>query len=280
MKIAILAPIHGVTFDKVRFQLDNYVTYLGREASIRFYFHVSKESTPEFRYELNLLKQLPRYDIQIVEKSRQTSTKTVSNALIELSRLVYKDSWCPDFILWHTDSDLLIRTGLSEEIKKYDFGIGIGNFDYNTLDWSHAEKMRQDPRLNLFVADCLGGEMSNLRIGRTEGCFMKAPIWNQIAIQLQKYFDNDYFDVTSNHWCAEEILLPSLLNFTINESTSFRRQLIYTKPTVPDINRSPGGDKITIQDILKLRRDNLYFGAKWFSTSSDDDARIFLVKNK
>jgi hypothetical protein len=279
MKIAILTPIHGVSFEKSRLQLDNYVTYLGCDASIRFYYHVSKESSLELRNDLNLLKEFSSYDIRIAENSRQTSTKTCLNALLELSILVSNDSWCPDYILWHSDSDLLIRTGLSEEIKKYDFGVGIHDFSYNTVDWPHAELMRQDPRFNLFIEGCLGGKISNLRIGRTEGCFMNADIWNQIATQLQTYFDNDYFDLVSNHWCAEEILLPSLLNLVKKENTSCRRQLIYTKPAVPDINRSPEDSKITIQDILKLRLDNCYYGAKWFSASPADDARVFLTKN-
>lgn len=273
MKIAILTPIGGATFEKFRLQLDNYVTYMGREASIRFYYHVSKENTDEFRNELKLLKNSSRYDMQIAEKSRQTSNKTCLNALIELSKLVRQDSWHPDFILWHSDSDLLIKTGLSEEIKKYDFGIDINHIDYNTVKWCHAEKMRQDPRLNLFVTKCLDGKISNLCLGRTEGCFMNANIWNQIATQLEIYFDDNYFDSTSNHWCAEEVILPSLLN-SIKERASHRKQLIYIKPSK---SRDPSSEeKITIKDVLKLRQDHYYYGAKRFSASCDDEARIFL----
>ena len=228
MKIAILAPVHGANFEKARLQLDNYKLYLEHEASVRFYYHISRESGPDLRNDLNLLRASSSYDIQIAEKSQQTSIKTCLNALLELASLARKDSWYPDFILWHSDSDLLFRTGLSEEIKKYDFGIGIQGLEYKTSRWDHAEKMRQDPRLNLFVTDCLGGEVANLRIGRTEGCFIQADIWSQIIIQLKTYFGNAYFDLTSNHWCAEEVLLPSLLKFSKRPNTSCTQQKIHS----------------------------------------------------
>jgi hypothetical protein len=278
VKLAILAPVHGSNADRVRAQLENYALFLGNGVDCRFYLHVSRESTDGLRDELSSFSASFPFDIYIAHNSRQTSIMTCLNALVELAQVLGQDMWDPDYVLWHSESDLLVRDGVCSEICKYDFGIGIHHINYFDDKWSHAPKMRLDYRLGNLLDDTFEGSVSNLRIGRVEGCFMNSYTWSFVTSKIFKYFDNSFFDDLSNHWCAEEILLPSLARIANTQSLRYRDQLIYTKDTLPNANRDPGLDCISISDILKIRKEGIYFGAKWFSPDLSNETRLFLKR--
>ena len=105
---------------------------------------------------------------------------------------------------------------------------------------------------------------------------MNLSTWSFVAGKICEYFDNAYFDDTSTHWCAEEVLLPTLVRIANRTPVPFRNQLIYTKPAVPDADRSPGSSCINIDDIIRLRMEGIYYGAKWFSPDLTNEARQFL----
>ena len=278
MKLAILAPVHGSSTDKAFAQLANYSHYLNNQADCRFYFHISKQSTAGFRDQFHELAASGLYPISIAPSSRTTSTMTTLNALIELAQTLEQDEWLPDYVLWHSESDLLIKEGICSEISKYQYGAGTHHFSYADIEWSHAPLMRLDDRLNRLLENVFEGNSSNLRIGRIEGCFMDSKTWAFTTNKLSQFFDNDFFDNASNHWCAEEILIPSLARMANLPNLRCRSQLIYTKPTIPsaDSDRNPGQDCITSADIINLRNENVFYGAKWFSPDLQNEARLFL----
>ena len=280
MKLAILAPLHGSSTDKAFAQIANYSHYLNNQADYRFYFHISKQSSAGFGDQLHELAASGLYPISIAPCSRTTSVVTTLSALIELAQTLEKDGWLPDYVLWHSESDLLIKEGICSEISKYQYGVGTNCFSYAEIEWSHAPLMRLDDRLNRLLEDAFEDDLSNLRIGRTEGCFMDSKTWAFTINKLYQFFDNDFFDNVSNHWCAEEILLPSLARIANLPNLRCRDQLIYTKPTIPstESDRDPGQDCITSADIINLRNENVFYGAKWFSPDLQNEARLFLQK--
>ena len=279
MKLAILGPVHGQTFDRLQEQFANYALYLSGEDSYRFYVHVSRESTDEFRNGLANFRASHPSLLRIAEESRVTSTRSCLNALIQLSYLLNTDGWMPDYIFWHSDSDLLVRTNLTSEITRYSFGVEMCDLDYMDDCWSHSLNMRRDQRLVSLVNNILSCSFSDLRIGRTEGCFMNFSTWSFVAGKICEYFDDSYFDDTSTHWCAEEVLIPTLARIANRTPVPYRNQLIYTKPAVPDSDRNPGSACISRYDIIRLRTEGIYYGAKWFSPDLDNEARQFLMDN-
>ena len=277
MKLAILTPVHGNgSAARVIAQTRNYCAYLRPSTDVRFYLHISRASSAEFRSEI--VEHATDFTCPLVvsPKSRETSLKSALGALIQLNQDLREDDWEPDYVMWHSDSDLMIKQGVEKVISRYSYGVGSSPFDLETSSWAHAEKMRVDPRLPEFLKQCCGGDKRALKLGRVECSFMEWALWTKVSECINCYFGGDYFDNPGNHWCAEEILLPSLAGIFSKQSSSSRQQLCFTKLCLPGSDRDPGSQKITIDDVNRLRDQEYFYCAKWFSPSLDDDARMYL----
>lgn len=276
MRIAILTPVHGQDAAKAIAQYTNYLKYLGDARELRFFYHVSKESSLDLSNALFCHGSVATCPILVSGSSRQTSVKTCLNALIQLACDLRESKWIPDYVLWHSDSDLMIGPGCIAEMSRYVYGVGCWPFKLEDSQWAHAANMKADPRVNALINNCLLGDLSALKIGRTEASFMAYDLWKVVVDCILEFFENDYFDNLTHHWCAEEILLPSLAAFFSGRGVPSREQLCYTKMTTPGKDRDPGDHRIDIKDLQKLRSEKRFYAAKWFSPDLDDEARLFL----
>lgn len=271
MKLAILAPLHLNDETKAIRQFKNYEYWLSESGITRHYFiHVSTESSLEALDNLTSFLKLAEIPHSISPRSAPTSFNTCLNAILSLDQALRRHGELFSHIYYHTDSDLLFMNGLAEEISKYNSGIGIlGRLGYEKTKWYHAERMRKDSRLNEFVTSVLKGNYDSLYIGRTEGMFAINSIWSLTNDIINSFFSDDFFDNAKNHWCAEEILFPTLfmlISGLTGSKTACRKNLIFSKTTGE--NRH---DRIVSQeDISRLISEGEYFGAKWFEDGSVD----------
>lgn len=285
MKLAILTPIHGKEPTRHLIQLANYLSFMA-EADITFYYHFSLESSPEFIERFKAGSSSLTTRCRFCPRSRQTSINSAINALIETTRMLISDNWIPDKVYYHTDSDLLFTHKAINNIQ--DFEIGVGADTGSVLDknkWVHYNAMMNDSRLINFFENELKAQKSKLIVGRTEGMFASYERWEQLFTVISRYFDDSFFDSTLNHWCIEEVIVPSLLLAKADGCTNHRSQLIYTKRNPPSDIAGPSKNTdprmlaqnhITIQDIDRLRIEGRYSGAKWFSPEKEDPVYNYL----
>lgn len=279
MKLAILTPIHGRVGDKVIQQVQNYQRWC-QDVTLKFYFHPSLESTNQLTADVIHFAKKYSADTLFCPLSAATSFKTCLNAMLELDELMALDNFEPDYIYWHTDSDLLIAEGLSTEIAKFDLGIDIINFPLSTrAEWPHSRLMWADIRASRFVERFLDGDTNMIKIGRTEGSFFRRPVWDAIISVVRTYFQDSYFDNVEHHWCAEEILIPTISNHPyISDKYGGRREnLVFVKRPDQQLDRTSDDHVIEIADILELRSQGVFYAAKWFSNNLNDPARRFVA---
>jgi len=267
VRIAILAAVHGNDAGKVIRQANNYIHML-RDSELHFLFHVSMQSSARFRDQLYLYTSRPhlqRVSFYISDVSRMTSTSSVLNALITLTSFMSRLWINPDFVVWHTDSDLIVRRGIEKTFSSYDFGVGINSLNIISGDWQHLPKMRADTRsseafLKYGISD------SEMFFGRTECSFYNIWVWTYISSFLLQSFGDSYFDNVDNHWCAEEVILPTLCQF-LRKSHGLRGrdQLCWTKKIGEEYATRDNVDAfVKPLDIRHIRRVGWYYAAKWF----------------
>lgn len=275
MKLAILLPAHATSADKLIRQLKNYEMWLEDGKSCRHYFiHFSSETPTQVKESVLAFCEASQIQLSINSNCRITSYNSCLGALIELSQLLAKADRSFSFVYYHTDSDLLFRSGLAEYIANNRFAIGIlGRLGYHTTQWYHAEKMRKDSRVIGFVNNVLGGSYDDLYIGRVEGMFAPYHAWMMIADVLNHYFGNTYFDDPKNHWCAEEVLYPTLFKHFeqfLGDYVNLASNVVYVS-----LEGGARSDRIISPSKLhSLMKSTSYFGAKWFSSASDEAVNI------
>ena len=286
MKLAILSPIHGQDPARQLLQLANYQKFMAK-AELSFYYHISRESTLEFHDGFKNGSSALNARCNFCPVSRQTSTKSAINAVIETTKLLMSDSWVPDKVYWHSDSDLLFTSKATDIIDQFDIGLGIDTG--SVLDkhlWDHFDSMSNDLRIHNFFKEILGGVREKIIVGRTEGIFASLEIWQEAASIILGYFDDTQFDRYSNHWCIEEVVLPSLLNHLAGQEARRSSQLVYTKISAnpsetnkiaPIVDpRMLSQNQINSDDLIRLRSEGRFAGAKWFPSDLRNPVYEFL----
>lgn len=279
LKLAILTPVHGHNGVRIIWQLQNYLKWC-KGLQIRFYIHPSLESTNQLTADVLGFATRDSVDIAWCPISTPTSFKTCLNAILSMDTMLAKDDYSPDYVYYHSDSDLLFCDGVGSEIAKYDLGVEIEEYTAEiNAAWPHASVMWVDPRFSTFLSEFLKGDKSMIRMGRTEGSFYKKRVWDQLITVVRRYFGDAFFETAKNHWCAEEILIPTIANCLAANTIfpSWRQNLIFTKHPGRQLERNSVEGKITVSDIQELRRQGVFFGAKWFSNDPEDPARRLLL---
>jgi hypothetical protein len=286
MKLAILTPVHGQDPSRQLLQLANYQKFMAN-TELSFYYHISLESSSAFRNGFQNGSSALGARCYFCPVSKQTSTNSGINALIETTKLLMNDNWTPDKVYWHSDSDLLFTSKAADIVDEYDVGLGVDTG--SVLDkhkWDHYDSMTRDSRIHIFLSEVLEGVKEKLIVGRTEGIFASLDTWKEAALIISHYFDDTYFDNPSNHWCIEEVVLPSLINHLAGQQVRRTSQLVFTKNGATPSEASQAmatGDprllaqnQITIDDLIQLRHEGKFAGAKWFPSDMDNPVYKFL----
>ena len=279
MNLAILTPVHGSSGARITLQLKNYQKWC-KDVKIKFYIHPSLETTNKLTADLLRYAAHASMDIKLCPLSVATSFRSCLNAILAMDKMLSEDSFNADYVYYHSDSDLLFSDGVSGVISEHDFGVDVIQYTSAINEaWPHAGLMWCDQRFVDFVDGFLGGDRSMIRIGRIEGSFYKKNLWDKILAVVRTYFDSPFFDDVENHWCAEEILFPTLaVHPTISSIFDRRRpNLVFVKNPDSQLDRNAEEGKITVFDIQNLRANGAFHGAKWFSNDPADPARRLLL---
>ena len=267
--ICILTPVHQNCEVAAR-QFLNY-SYFLRGSKITFLYHLSRGSNPCMKTTLSCMAKLTGNKLYFSPYQAQTSYISCFSAILSCADFIKELGIKFDYIYLHSDSDLLIRDGIVEEMARYSYGIMRQDVHYATWEWDQAPMMRKDDRLAAFMHG-IGIPQSGLVFGRAEGSFFDWASWNRILDNITQFFSksDSYFENASNHWTAEEIVIPTAARHLLTSSGVSRRdQLVFAK-LIPDGKRQEPTNMINNQELFELVERGKYYGAKRFNDDLGD----------
>lgn len=264
--IAISTPIHKDLEISLR-QLRNYTALFGED--FLYLMHLSREAN-HLRDEYN--KAISDYPHAIlIPDSKATSIFCTLGAHIASTEYLLKMALYPEYIYFHSSSDLLIRKGLSAHIRQTQSGI----MHYRLSDgcqWMWLDRLRKDASLHKFLKE-LNIEMTDLCFGRIEGCYIMFDIWLEAYNALKNAYDLDEFISDSYAtWPVEECAIPT--HFVSKAGGHSSSIAIATKQVNGVESRN---NAITLEDIHAYLQQQSIYGAKWFSQDSHDSAIQYLL---
>jgi hypothetical protein len=262
--IAISTPVHTDIDASIR-QLHNYSRFFG--GNIVYLMHLSREAS-HLRDDYNkAISSFP--NAILLPESRATSIYCTLGAHIAATEYLLNEYMRPDFIYFHSASDLLIKRGLARHIEITKSG--IMHYRIDESNWMWSEHLKADKSFSAFL-DELSICTQDIYFGRIEGSYMKFEFWLEAYAVIKRVYDLDSF-ISGNAgvWPVEESLIPT---YYLNT------QGIPNSNIAVETKRLNGMESrnspISLIELEAYLLNPAVFGAKWFASDLRDPALLYL----
>lgn len=263
--VVISTPVHTDVEASVR-QLQNYNSLFG--GNFTNVLHLSLEASYLREEYQEVISSYP--NVHLVPSSMPTSIYCTLGAHIAVTDYIVASGIQPEYIYFHSGTDLLVKRGLADHISRS--GSGIMHYKHNSgSSWAWRDRLEGDKSLSTCLKE-LDIAKDEVYFGRIEGAYMRFEYWLQAHFVLKRAYDFDSFIHDSQRvWPAEECIVPT---YYINKHGIPKSNIAVITKRVNGVESR--NNYVTLEDIQNFLLVPDIYGAKWFSSHPNDPAIVYL----